>query len=97
MLDLFEQQPAPRTFRWRGFILREEIEHPLRAGEDIVVDRRVFLERKHLRHVADHEIAPQIDFPGVRRHIAGRDLEKSRFPGAIATDQADALALQNRD
>ena len=77
-------------------VFLDQIEDALRAGEDIGMDRRRFIELKHLRHITDDEVAPLIEFASVRLHHACGDLEKSGFAGTVASDQANALALQNR-
>ena len=51
--DLIEQDSAPRAFRRCEFVLRDQIQNPLRAGENIRVHRRFLIELKHLRHVTD--------------------------------------------
>ncbi len=96
MRDLVEQDSAPRAFGRREFVLRDQIQNALRAGEDVGMHRRLLIELEHLRHVTDDEIAPLIELARVRLHHARRDLQKSRFARAVASDQADAFALQNR-
>ena len=43
-----------------------------------------------------HEVAALIKLARVRLHSSGRDLQKGRFPRAVAPDQTDALPFQNR-
>ncbi len=62
------------------------------ASLDIGQRRRVIAEIRLLRQIADgrarlHEAAAAVGLDG-----AGGDLEKRRFAGAVAADQADALA-----
>ena len=56
-----------------------------------------FIELKHLRHVADDEVAPPVELARVGLHHARRDLQESRFARAVAPNQADAFAFQDRD
>ena len=62
------------------------------AGLDIGQRRRVIAEIRLLRQIADggaglHEAAAAVGLDQ-----AGRDLQQRRFAGAVAADQADALA-----
>ena len=97
MRNLIEQDSAPRTFGRREFVFCDQIQNALRAGEDVGVNRRLLIQLKHLRHVTDDEIAPLIELARIRLHHACRDLEKSRFTRAVASDQPNAFAFQNRD
>ncbi len=97
VFDLLEQDPATRAFRRSIFVFSDQIANPLRASQDAGMDRRSFIELEHLRHVANHEVAATIEFAGVGRQHACRDLEESRFAGTIAPDQSDPLTFQKSD
>src|SRR5436190_21867801 len=93
--NLIEEDAASRAFGWRAFVLRNQIQNALSAGEDTGMDRRLLIEFEHLRHVADHEISSWIEFARVRFHHARRNLEKRRFARTVAADQTNSLAFQN--
>jgi ketosteroid isomerase-like protein len=97
MLDLLEQQRALRAFCWHAFVVGDEIQDPLRSGEDVVVHRRGIVEVEDLRHIAGNEIAPERDLPAVRRRRACDQLEERRLPGPVAADEPHALAFEDRD
>src|ERR1043166_5682892 len=85
--DLIEQDSAPRAFGRREFVLRDQIQNALRAGEDVGVHRRLLLELKHLWHVPNDKIPALIELACVGRHHARRNLEESRFARTIAPDE----------
>ena len=95
--NLIEEDSASRTLRWSVFVFANQIQNPLRAGQNIRVRGRGFIELKHLRHVTDNKIAAPAQFAGIGWHYPGRDLQESRFARAIASDQSDPFAFQNRD
>jgi hypothetical protein len=94
--DLIEEDSAPRAFRRRGLVLSNQIQNALRAGEDVGVDRRLLVQLEHLRHITDDEITPLIELARIGFHHARRDLEKRRFPRAIAPNQSHTFPLENR-
>ena len=76
-----------------AFVFGDEIENPLRAAENVGMDRGRIVQAGNLRHVAGDEIAPASEFTGIGVRHAGRDLEEGRFARAVAADEPNVFAL----
>ena len=89
--------PLARAFRRSARILGSDPGHAARPTQIFARTLADSSSSNTLRHVADDEIAP----PVVRSPASGGyhtrgDLQKVDFAGAVAPDQPDALAFQNR-
>src|SRR5207302_11229873 len=97
LADLVEERGAERAVARDPFVFGDEVENPLRAAENIRVDRGRIVEAGNLRHVAGNEIAPATEFTGIGLSNAGRNLKESRFARAVAADEPNVFALGKGD
>src|SRR5438034_6821581 len=95
--NLVEERGAKRAVARHTFVFGDEVENPLRAAENVRMNRGRIVQAGNLWHVTGDEIAPATEFTGIGLRHAGRDLEEWRFAGAVAADEPDVFALGEGD
>src|SRR5436190_1922310 len=93
LANLVEERGAKRAVARDTFIFVDEIENPLRAAENVRVDRGRIVQAGKLWHVAGDEITPACEFTRIGLGHTRRDLEEGRFARAVAADKPNVFAL----
>src|SRR5881227_2790335 len=62
LADLVEERGAERAVARDAFVFGDEVENPLRAAENVRMDRGCIVEAGNLWHVAGDEITPACEF-----------------------------------
>ena len=93
VVDVVEQFVGAGVVGGTGLVFGDEVEHLLRASEDVFFHGAGVVELEILRQVAGDEFAAADDLPGIRLGDPGGDAQEGRFAGAVASDEADAVAL----
>src|ERR1043166_9857807 len=62
LANLVEERGAERAVAGGAFVLGDEVENPLRAAENVRMDRGCIVEAGNLWHVAGDEITPACEF-----------------------------------
>ena len=94
LANLVEERGAKRAVARDTFVFGDEVENPLRAAENVRMDRGCIVEAGKLWHVAGDEITPACEFAGIGLGHARRDLEEGRFARAVAADKPNVFALR---
>ena len=93
LANLVEERGAERAVARDTFVFGDEVENPLRAAENVRMDRGCIVQAGKLWHVAGDEITPACEFTGIGLGHARRDLEEGRFARAVAADKPNVFAL----
>ncbi len=93
VVDVVEEFVGAGVVGGPGLVFGDEVEHLLRAHEDVVLHGAGVVELEVLRQVAGDEFAAADDLPGVRLGDPGDDAQEGGFARAVASDEADAVAL----
>src|SRR5438067_12646163 len=60
--NLVQERGAERAVARDAFVFGDEVENPLRAAENVRMDRSCIVETGNLRHVAGDKITPACEF-----------------------------------
>src|ERR1051326_1081339 len=88
---------VPLRFGRQGFKLSDQFDHMSGALADVFLNGLVRIEHEVLGQIAHHEIASPRNITAVGRLQSREDTEKARFAATVAPNQANAVALVQRE
>ena len=97
VIDLVEQGGASQALCQKALVFDDQIENVLRAGANIRENCGAFIQRQSLRHIAGNQITAPDEFTGIWLENSSGNLEKSGFPGTVATNESDPFSFMNRE
>jgi hypothetical protein len=90
-------QVEPREQLVDARLLLPAVRARWQAGAHRLADRGAGRERRHLRQVRDAQSGPSGDGARVGAELAREDAEERRLAGAVGADEADAIAVGERE